>query len=310
MRNMRWTLGMLFLILAGSAGAAPASVEECEERYLPESVYPGKDVVWMPTPDDLVDAMLRMAGVTAEDYVIDLGAGDGRIVVAAVRDFGARALGIEYDPAFVRLARCILSVEELGDRARIVEGDIFVEDFSAASVLTLFLLPELNLCLRHRVLDMRPGTRVVSHHFDMGEWRSDDQVTPPDRIGYLWIVPARVAGRWTFRDEGGGPPITVQLEQRFQQIHGALDPDGARVALRDATLRGDALSFRFTDDAGEARFRGRVAGPAITGTIERATAPDLPVTGALLGDYASAPWADMAPGCEAYFAVTPPDGSG
>jgi hypothetical protein len=305
------TVAVTTVAVTTLAATTPASIEACEDRYLPDSVYPGKDVVWMPTPEDLVDAMLRMAEVTAEDYVIDLGAGDGRIVVAAVRDFGARALGIEYDPAFVRLARCILAVEGVGDRARVVEGDIFVEDFSDASVLTLFLLPELNLCLRHRVLAMRPGTRVVSHHFDMGEWGRDGQVTPQGRIGHLWIVPARVGGIWAFRDEAGEPLMTVNLQQQFQQVGGFLARNDARAPLIDATLRGAALSFRFTDGTGsEATFRGRVAGKVISGAIERPPAPDLPVTGALVGEYAPADWADMAPGCDGYYAVTPPDGSG
>ncbi|MFU8816471.1 MAG: SAM-dependent methyltransferase, partial [Pseudomonadales bacterium] len=161
---------LLVPISARSLASGPVTIDDCEDLYLPESVHPGKDVVWMPTPDYLVDGMLRLAEVAVDDYLIDLGAGDGRIAIAAARDFGARALGIEYDRDLVRLARCMVEVERVEDRVRIVEGDIFVADFSDATVLTLFLLPELNLCIRHRVLTMRPGTRVVSHHFDMAEW--------------------------------------------------------------------------------------------------------------------------------------------
>jgi phospholipid N-methyltransferase len=291
------------LVAAGSHAAAPASIDDCEDLYLPDSVHPGKDVVWMPTPDYLVDGMLQLAGLTADDYLIDLGAGDGRIAIAAARDFGATALGIEYDSDFVQLARCMVAVEGVEERVRIVEGDIFVEDFSDATVLTLFLLPELNLCIRHRVLAMRPGTRVVSHHFDMAEWRPDDLVTVNKRIGHLWIVPAQVGGRWEFRDAAGAALFSADLQQRFQDVRGEVHQHGAGARLHVAALRGAAIELRFTDVSDqEATFRGRVTGEVMSGTIERPSAPALSVTGTRVEAFPPGTWADMAPGCERFYA--------
>lgn len=294
------TMGMP--VTGHGQAAAPATIDDCEDRYLSESVRPGKDVVWMPTPDYLVTGMLKLAGVTASDYVIDLGAGDGRIPIAAARDFGATALGIEYDPEFVQLARCMVAVENVEERVRIIEGDIFVADFSDATVLTLFLLPELNLCIRHRVLAMRPGTRVVSHQFDMAGWLDDDLVTVNGRLGYLWIVPARVGGRWTFRDGDGNASFSVDLEQRFQDLRGDVYLDGATAALDHSALRGEVIGFRFTDNAGrEAVFRGRVAGEAIAGELQRAAEPAMSMTASLAGEFAPTGWADMALGCERFY---------
>lgn len=287
---------------ARSVAAGPSTMDECEDLYLPESVHPGKDVVWMPTPDYLVDGMLRLAQVVADDYLIDLGAGDGRIPIAAARDFGATALGIEYDWDFVRLARCMVEVQGVEDRVRIVEGDIFVADFSHATVLTLFLLPELNLCIRHRVLAMRPGTRVVSHHFDMQEWRADDQVIVNERIGYLWIVPARVGGRWDFRDAAGNLVLSVDLRQHFQEVAGDVYLDGAATPLQQATLHGDAVEIRFDHSGKQASLHGLVSGEVITGEIMRASAAALAVTGTLSDGFAPATWADMAAGCEHFYA--------
>jgi hypothetical protein len=303
-------MGMLILCLLTSARGhadAPRTISDCEDRYLPEHVGPGKDVVWMPTADDLVDGMLRLARVGADDFVIDLGAGDGRIPIAAARDFGANALGIEYDSDLVLLARCMVEVAGVAEQVTIVEGDIFVEDFSAATVLTLFLLPELNLCIRHRVLAMRPGTRVVSNQFHMEEWLDDDAVTAGSRVGYLWIVPARVGGRWRFRDVAGNVLLSVDLQQRFQEIsgeahEGSEDAAGAATSLYDAFLRGDAIRFRFTDRAGgEVILRGYVHDRLIAATLRRPGLPAVPVTGTLREDFAQAPWAEMVPGCERFY---------
>jgi SAM-dependent methyltransferase len=303
-------LTMLILCLlttTRSHAAGPATIGDCEDRYLPERLGPGKDVVWMPTADDLVEAMLRLARVSSGDFVIDLGAGDGRIPIAAARDFGANALGIEYNTDLVLLARCIVEVEGVEEQVTIVEGDIFVEDFSAATVLTLFLLPELNLCIRHRVLAMQPGTRVVSNNFHMEEWLDDDRVTVGTRVGYLWIVPARVGGRWRFHDVDGNLVLSVNLQQRFQAVSGEAhegsdDAAGATAPLYDAVLRGEAIRFHFTDRAGrDATLRGYVHDGLIGATIRRAGAPAQPVTGTLWEEFAPAAWAEMVPGCEPFY---------
>jgi SAM-dependent methyltransferase len=297
---------LCLLATARSHAAGPATIDDCEDRYLPEQLGPGKDVVWMPTAGDLVDAMLRLARVSSGDYVIDLGAGDGRIAIAAARDFGANALGIEYNADLVLLARCMVEVEGVEEQVTIVEGDIFVEDFSAATVLTLFLLPELNLCIRHRVLAMQPGTRVVSNQFHMEQWKDDGSITAGTRVGYLWIVPARVGGRWRFHDAAGNLVLSVNLQQQFQEISGDVregrdDTAGAAAPLYDAVLRGADIRFHYTDRAGrEATLRGQVHDGLIAGMQRRAGAPALPLTGTR-EDFAPAAWAEMVPGCERFY---------
>ena len=177
--------------------AAPAwAQKENPETYQPQSGQAGKDVIWVPTPDELVTRMLQLGGVTKNDYVIDLGAGDGKIVIAAAKA-GARGLGIEYNPELVTLARQRAQAAGVAEHARFEKADIFESDFSRASIVTLYLLPRLNLRLRHRLLALTPGTRVVSHSFDMGDWRPDrtQRVRGPYRNHtlYLWLVPADVA---------------------------------------------------------------------------------------------------------------------
>jgi SAM-dependent methyltransferase len=280
----------------------PVTIDDCEDRYLPAGVSPGKDVVWMPTPDYLVDAMLTLAEVGADDYVIDLGAGDGRIVIAAARDYGARALGIEYDPEILRLAHCMVRISGVGERVTLLQGDIFVEDFSEATVLTLFLLPELNRCIRHRVLAMRPGTRVVSHQFRMGLWRNDDLVIEKNRVAYLWVVPARVGGRWEFHDPQGDLVFTLDLEQHFQELDGTIHRDGHVLRLDEVSLRGDAIEFRFIHATGpSARFSGRVDGTTIRGELEVGGTPGRPLMGSLRGELSPAGWMSMHEGCDSYY---------
>ncbi|MBX3706148.1 MAG: class I SAM-dependent methyltransferase [Pseudomonadales bacterium] len=261
--------------------------------------------MWLATPDALVERMLRLAEVTASDYVIDLGAGDGKIPIAAARDFGATALGIEYDADLVRLAQCLVEVAGVGRRTRIVQGDIFVADFSDATVLTLFLLPQLNRCIRHRILAMQPGTRVVSHQFRMGEWRHDATVHHEQRTAYLWIVPARVGGSWTFRDAAGEPVFDADIVQTFQEISGHVHQARGQsepAPLQAASLVGARISFAFRDRAGEpVRFEGRAEDGDLRGTL---TAPDgtaRPVTAQPRRTPDPAVWASMFPGCERYY---------
>jgi hypothetical protein len=281
--------------------AQPKNRADCEATYKPQVGQSGKDVVWVPTPDELVDKMLRMAKTTAQDYVIDLGAGDGKIAIAAAKSFGANSLGIEYNPEMVKLANCMVQVEGVGNKTKIIHGDIFKEDFSKANVVTMYLLPELNLCVRHRVLSMRPGTRVTSHQFTMGDWNPDETAEFDYRTAYLWIVPAKVAGTWTLKDNAG-LQATVSLNQTFQKINGEATQGGAKQPLVGAALRGDQLTFAFNDEKGVTRtFTGTVKGNEVSGTLRAASGGDTPATGSLQGGARPAPWAQMAAGCERFY---------
>ena len=239
------------------------------EPFVPRVGQSGKDVVWVPTPETLVQRMLRMAEVGPRDYVVDLGAGDGKIVIAAARDFGARSLGVEFNPDMVRLARSNALAAGTGERARIEQGDIFAFDFGTPTVVTMYLLPNLNLRLRPRLLGMAPGTRVVSHQFTMGEWEADEETLLENRSAYLWIVPANAGGNWklNWRDPGGNGGMDATVEQTFQKIKGTARAGDLRISLRAPQLYGDRIRFDLMDDKGVLRsFEGRVEGNTMRGT--------------------------------------------
>lgn len=273
---------------------------DCERLYTPQYAQAGKDVIWIPTSDELVTQMLQMAKTGPDDYVIDLGAGDGKIVIAAARDFGATALGIEYDPKMVELGNCLVRIEKVADRAQIRRGDIFKEDFSKADVVTLYLLESLNLCLRHRLLAMPPGTRIASHSFSMGDWAHDDKVSLASGNAYLWIVPAHVEGKWRFSDPDGRNVFDIRLTQSFQEVTGEASINGGSFPL-DATLNGDILWFAFTDNQGAAYvLKGDVQGRRITGVL-KANGGEKSVSGEILGMPVAGEWASMAPGCSHHY---------
>lgn len=277
---------------------------EKEVGYRPTSGQKGKDAIWVPTPDEFVSRMLRMAHTTADDYVIDLGSGDGNFTIAAAKTFGARSLGIEYNPALVKLAQCLVRAEGMQARARIVEGDVFKEDFSRADVVTIFLLPHLNQCLRHRLLAMRPGVRVVSYLFSTGDWEPDDVTSMELNVAFLWVTPARVAGRWSLRTvDGPERTFTVDLAQVYQKIGGEVSAGARRSPLLGAFLRGDLLRFSFLDDQGvHLNFSGRVAGRQVSGDLRAADGESVEVMGSLEGTPLPAPWADMDPKCRKFYA--------
>ena len=228
--------------------------------YVPRSGQAGKDVVWVPTQQALVDSMLNMAKVMKDDYLIDLGSGDGRTVITAAKR-GVRAMGIEYNPDMVTLSQRNAEAEGVTDRARFVRGDIFESDFSQATVLTLFLLPELNLKLRPTILDMKPGTRVVSNTFTMDDWEPDQSVVLAENCSsfcraYHWIVPAKVAGTWRLGDG------ELRLSQSFQMLSGTLTRNGKSVPISEAKMTGSEISFladgqRYTGRVEENRMIGR-----------------------------------------------------
>lgn len=260
-------IGALAALCALWVGASADNRDACLKDFQPSTGQSGKDVVWVPTNDALVKRMLTMADVKPTDLVYDLGAGDGKIAIAAARDFGARAVGVEYNPDMVKLAQCYTKAEGVSDRVRIIQGDIFETDFSSATVVTLYLLPELNLRLRPTILKMKPGTRVVSHSFLMDDWEPDESSSTSDGQAYFWVVPAEVAGAWTFQAANAKERFDARIAQTFQQITGTA---GIRKrALREAKLRGDHIQFTFDDDQGPVKVEGRVNGNRIDAQVTR-----------------------------------------
>ena len=249
-------------ILAGTLHAQGKKAD-----YEPQVGQAGKDVIWVPTPDEVVDRMLRMAQVKAEDYVIDLGAGNGKIAIAAAKNFGARSLGIEYNPDMAKHAQANVEKAGVTNRARVVQGDIFQSDFTQATVITMYLLPQLNLKLRPQILNMKPGTRIVSHSFTMDDWEADEISSFDGRRAYFWLVPANVMGTWSL--EAAGTKTEFSLEQRYQKIEGQITVAPAlQAGLRDAKLAGFRISFAYVDNTGVRRdFSGTVTGARMEGSF-------------------------------------------
>jgi SAM-dependent methyltransferase len=223
----------------------------------------------VPTNDGLVTRMLEMAKVTSSDLVYDLGAGDGKIAIAAARQFGATAVGVEYNPEMATLAQCFVRAEGLTQKVRIIQGDIFETDFSDATVVTLYLLPELNLKLRPTLLEMKPGTRVVSHSFLMGDWQPDQSSVSEDGAAYLWLVPAKVAGKWTFRQQGGKDTFTVQLDQTFQKLSGKVGARGDEIDQGE--IKGTELSLIFSEGDVHTLLKGKVSANRVEAQVTRNT---------------------------------------
>jgi hypothetical protein len=240
------------------------------ETYVPQRGQMGKDVMWLPTSDDLVFKMLDAAKVGPQDELVDLGAGDGKIPIAAARQFGARAWGIEYNKDLAALAQRNAQRAGVGDRVRIVHGDIFQEDFSKATVVTMYLLEELNAQLRPSILAMKPGTRVLSNTFSMGDWEPDQVIRVTNGTGYFWTVPANVAGLWTLSglDEKGN--ATLKLDQNFQRLGGTLTLQGKTQNLLGARMEGAYLHFSFINADGllkavKVLVNGQVLSGEVTG---------------------------------------------
>ena len=250
-RARLFTFAVAGLLLAATAPAWSQS------DYKPEVGMDGKDVVWVPTDQPLVQTMLNLAKVTPQDFLMDLGSGDGRTVIAAAKR-GLKAHGIEYNPKMVELAKARAVAEGVADRASFEKADLFESDFSKASVITLFLLDEINERLRPRLLDLKPGTRIVSNTFTMGDWTTDESVTLPKCTSWctahLWIIPAKVEGTWRMGERD------LRLSQTYQMLKGTLG--GKPIA--DARMSGDRISFT----ADGMRFVGTVSGTKMTGTME------------------------------------------
>lgn len=253
----RRTATALCVVLCAVTAAAQAPAPAAQDDYVPQVGQAGKDVVWVPTPPELVERMLDLAKVTKNDLVMDLGSGDGRNIIAAARR-GARAIGVEYNPQMVNLSRRNAAAAGVSDRATFIEGDMYQADISKASVLALFLLPSNMLQLRPKFLDLRPGSRIVSNTFGIEGWTPDETVTVEQGCtawctALLWIVPAKVGGTWRVADG------ELVLDQQFQMISGTLD--GA--AISDGRLRGDQIRFM----VGAVEYTGTVAGNRMEGMV-------------------------------------------
>ena len=267
MQSLRRALSTFILVSLAVCWLQACSVLQ-PETYVPQRGQMGKDVMWLPTSDDLVLKMLDAAKVGPQDELVDLGAGDGKIPIAAARHFGARAWGIEYNKDLAALAQRNAQRAGVAVRVRIVHGDIFKEDFSKATVVTMYLLEELNAQLRPTILAMKPGTRVLSNTFSMGDWEPDQVIRVTNGTGYFWTVPANVAGLWTLSglDENGN--ATLKLDQNFQRIGGTLALGGKTQNLLGARMDGAVLHFSFINADGLLKaVKVFVNGQALSGEV-------------------------------------------
>jgi hypothetical protein len=241
------------------------------------------DVVYVPTPQVVVEEMLRMAKIGPQDFLIDLGSGDGRIVITAAKKFGAQGFGVDLDTHLLKIARTVASAEGIAERANFVEQNLFETDLSKATVISSYLLPEMNLKLRPKIMALKPGTRVVAHDYHMGDWYPDEQKdipVPEKKVGtpgvsyvYLWVVPSRVAGKWqgSMNAAGKDVPLELAFEQLFQIVDGTLRMGSTPTQFRGRVSNGDQMTFvtQPKDSPGNERheFRGKIAGDTIEGTV-------------------------------------------
>jgi hypothetical protein len=255
----RWCVALSWsVILAG--GLVQAQTTATQKPFKPEVGQAGKDVVWVPTPQALVDKMLDLAKLTPQDYLIDLGSGDGRTVITAAKR-GATALGIEYNPDMVALSKQNAAKESVTGNATFIKADLFETDFSRATVITMFLLPSINMKLRPKILDLKPGTRVVSNSFDMEDWTPDETAEVTENCeswcrAMLWIVPAKVGGTWRL------PAGELAITQTFQMISGTFTANGNSTPI-SGKLRGNEITFT----AGTAQYTGQMNGDSMAGTV-------------------------------------------
>jgi SAM-dependent methyltransferase len=248
-------------------------------EFVPHVGQAGKDVIWVPTPSELVNKMLEIAAVTEKDNLIDLGSGDGRTVIAAAK-LGAKAQGIEYNPEMVALSKKNAEAAGVGDKTKFLQADLFECDLSEATVITMFLLPEINLKLRPHLLDLKPGTRIVSNTFTMGEWDPDVEATIEDTstswyTALMWIVPAKVEGTWKLgKDE-------LNIRQEFQMIYGTFKHDNKTSNITDGRLNGDSITFSIDGAAynGHMTDKNTLLGTVTTNSTKSDWAATLKETG-------------------------------
>lgn len=292
-------LTTLSLALGATAFAAsdtaPAAAPAAFEPALGQK---GKDVMWLPTPDVLATRLLTMAKLGPNDKLVDLGSGDGKIVIMAARDFGATARGVEFDPRMVAHSEAAAADAGVSQKTRFIQGDIFKHDFSDATVVALYLLPELNLKLRPQLMAMAPGTRIVSHYFDMGRWSPDQEAELQGRPGFLWIIPANAGGTWRIDENSAlastsastsastptststststtrsqAKPAVLSLQQSFQMLKGTITIDQRSQPVEQARVTGQAVAFSIIDENGKPRkVEGTINGDRLRGTITDAS---------------------------------------
>jgi hypothetical protein len=262
MKNTLTGRHVIALVLLLCVPAALAQ-QPAKEEFKPYVGLPGKDVIWLPAELTMVNKMLDIAKVTPDDVVMDLGSGDGRTVIQAGKR-GARGIGVEFNPDLVAHSRKLAQQEGVADRVKIERADLFEYDLSQATVITLFLLPSINIKLRPKLLQLRPGTRIVSNTFTMDEWQHDETTRDASKadncsfncVAYLWIIPAKVGGTWRIGDG------ELTLKQEFQMLSGTLSTGGQSVPVKGRLL-GDQITF----NAGGAEYTGRVSGGAMTGAF-------------------------------------------
>jgi SAM-dependent methyltransferase len=253
---------LIVLLFCSSTIALSAQENAQNSEFVPSVGQAGKDVIWVPTPNELVNKMLEIAAVTDKDYLIDLGSGDGRTVIAAAK-LGARAVGIEYNPEMVVLSKKNAEEAGVSEKTKFLQADLFESDFSEATVITMFLLPEINLKLRPRLLDLKPGTRIVSNTFTMGEWEPDFEVTTEDTstswyTALMWIVPAKVDGTWKLGED------ELNIRQEFQMIYGTFKHGDKTSNISEGRINGDTITFKIEG----ASYTGHMTGKnSILGTV-------------------------------------------
>lgn len=266
-RGKLTTLAAIAIFVSLTSGCA--TQHEGTEQYQPLMAQSGKDVMWMPTANKIVTEMLDIAQVNSTDLVYDLGAGDGKIPIEAAKRFNARAVGIEFNPNMAALARRLALEAGVSDRVTIVTGDIFEEDFSNATVVTLYLLTQLNIKLKPKLLAMKPGTRVVSNTFGMGSWQPDEVIfSGGEAVGYFWIVPAKIEGQWNVTGLPGMPDTKIKFVQRSQKVDGDFLSGDAITQRFDGKLRGSQLTFEYRNANNQLQtFVGEVSKDSIHGSI-------------------------------------------
>ena len=254
-----------FMMVAMVAGGACVPIVPSTVAYEPEMGQLGKDSVWAPTPDRLIERMLQMADTGPADLVIDLGSGDGRIPVMAAKRFGARGLGVEFDPDLVAYSNRLAAREGVAGRVTFLRQDLFETDLSQGSVIAMYISPAVTLKLRPKLLALKPGTRIVTHQFTMGDWEPDEMARVESAPGYLWIVPANAAGRW--RLQIADQHYVIDLRQTYQMLSGTAISNGKSSPLLAARVRGKAIRFSIIDANGDSRmFNGTIGALSMQGS--------------------------------------------
>jgi hypothetical protein len=257
------------------AFAQPAPLTASAGDALPAQIgQVSKDSVWVPTPDRLIVRMLQLADTTRRDFVIDLGSGDGRIPIAAAKLFGARALGVELEQNLIDYSVRSAKRQGVAGRATFLRQDLFETDLSQSTVFALYISPSVMEKLRPKFLELRPGTRIVSHHFKLGDWQPDESVQAEQRHAYLWVVPARVAGRWSLKL--GADEYLIRFEQQHQMLTSSAEIDGRPTTAFSARLRGEEIQFSLLDRNQDVRnFSGRVSKDGMRGEARSFEKPTL-----------------------------------